>query len=198
MPPKMDECTTRFAYTSFPYTNTITLSSPEFSVQTSISKEDLTKALLSPKSICCASSEDCANYKKPDPPKVYTDEFIRKANKSKYTPKQIIYNPPATVVFWEDGTKTVVKCAEGETYSEYYGFLAALGKKIFTTNSEINRIVKKHIPKDKEEPEMKPTDKSGKKSETFREAAEKTKRRLKEVAEECQKKQNKKKEQKKK
>ena len=27
---------------------------------------------------------------------------------------KIIFNPPATIVFWEDGTKTVVKCsAEG-------------------------------------------------------------------------------------
>lgn len=127
----------------------------------------------------CDSCSDCENFKKKEPPKVNTDEIIRKAHKRKYTPKQIIYNPPATIVFWEDGTKTVVKCSESETYSEYYGFLAALGKKIFETNSEVNRIVKTYIPKPKEEPKMKPTDKSGKKSETFRKNAEKAKKETK-------------------
>lgn len=32
------------------------------------------------------------------------------------TPKQVIFNPPATIVFWDDGSKTVVKCQDlGET-----------------------------------------------------------------------------------
>ena len=26
--------------------------------------------------------------------------------------KKVIFNPPATIVFWEDGSKTVVKCRE--------------------------------------------------------------------------------------
>ena len=26
--------------------------------------------------------------------------------------KNVIFNPPATIVFWEDGSKTVVKCQE--------------------------------------------------------------------------------------
>ncbi len=34
-------------------------------------------------------------------------------------------------------------------YNEYFGFLAALGKKIFGTNSELNRIVKRgQFPKE--------------------------------------------------
>ena len=50
--------------------------------------------------------------------------------------KKVIFNPPATIVIWEDGTKTIVKCMEGDTYDaekglalcymkkacEYYGF----------------------------------------------------------------------------
>ena len=63
---------------------------------------------------------------------------------SKYIPKQIIFNAPATIVFWKDGTKTVVKCMEDEDFNPYYGFVAALAKKIFVTNSEVNRIVKKY------------------------------------------------------
>lgn len=55
---------------------------------------------------------------------------------------RIIFNNPATVVFWTDGTKTVVKCMEGQEFSEYYGFLAALAKKVYGTNSAVKRIVK--------------------------------------------------------
>lgn len=55
--------------------------------------------------------------------------------------KRIIYNNPATIVFWTDGTKTVVKCMKDQPYSEYYGFLCALGKKIYGSNSALNRLV---------------------------------------------------------
>lgn len=83
-----------------------------------------------------------------------------KWNKSKFTPERIVYNPPATIVFWKDKTKTVVKCSEGEEYNEYFGFLAALGKKIFDTNSEVNRIVNKYKPVPKEEPKPEPKPKA--------------------------------------
>ena len=53
----------------------------------------------------------------------------------------IIYNNPATIVFWKDGTKTVVKCMEGTTFNPYYGFVCALAKKVYGSNSLINRIV---------------------------------------------------------
>lgn len=59
-----------------------------------------------------------------------------------YYPKRIVFNPPATIVFWKDGTKTVVKCSEGEPFSEYAGFCAALTKKIFGHNNQIVRLVK--------------------------------------------------------
>jgi len=54
---------------------------------------------------------------------------------------RIIYNNPATVVFWGDGTKTVVKLAKGEKFNKYTAFCAALGKKMYGTNSSLNKIV---------------------------------------------------------
>lgn len=45
--------------------------------------------------------------------------------------KDIIFNPPATVVLWEDGTKTVVKCSENDKFDRYAGFSAAVMKKLF-------------------------------------------------------------------
>jgi hypothetical protein len=62
--------------------------------------------------------------------------------KDKYTPKKIIFNGPATVVFWKDGTKTVVKRAEKDPDNRYNAFCAALAKKIFESNSRVNSIVK--------------------------------------------------------
>ena len=56
-------------------------------------------------------------------------------------PKRIIKNGPAMVVFWKDGTKTVVKRKKGEPDNIYHAFTAALAKKIFGSNSKINSIV---------------------------------------------------------
>ncbi len=35
--------------------------------------------------------------------------------------KNVYFNPPATVVLWDDGTKTIVKCQDGDTYSKETG-----------------------------------------------------------------------------
>lgn len=56
----------------------------------------------------------------------------------------IFYDNVATVVFWTDGTKTVVKCAEGTPYDEYSAFCIALAKKIYGNNSALKRAIKNH------------------------------------------------------
>lgn len=58
-----------------------------------------------------------------------------------FIPKKIIYNGPATIVFWDDGTKTVVKRSEKDIDNKYNAFCAALAKKIYGNNSKINSIV---------------------------------------------------------
>lgn len=58
-----------------------------------------------------------------------------------YKPKRILKHGRATIVFWADGTKTVVKRAEDEPESDYNAFLAALGKKIYGSNGALKRIV---------------------------------------------------------
>ena len=45
--------------------------------------------------------------------------------------KKVIYNKPATIVLWDDGTKTVVKCDEHDTYDPEKGLLIAILKKIY-------------------------------------------------------------------
>ena len=60
-------------------------------------------------------------------------------------PKRIIYNGPATIVFWEDGTKTIVKRSKKEKDNKYNAFCAALAKKIYGNNSKVNRYVNSGI-----------------------------------------------------
>ena len=54
--------------------------------------------------------------------------------------KRIVYNNPATIVFWQDGTKTVVKCMDGEPFDKYAGFCAALVKKAFGSTSKAKKV----------------------------------------------------------
>lgn len=48
--------------------------------------------------------------------------------------KKVIYNDPATIVLWNDGTKTVVKCMEGDTYSKEMGLAMCICKKALGDN----------------------------------------------------------------
>lgn len=56
--------------------------------------------------------------------------------------KKVIFNPPATIVFWLDGTKTVVKCKEGEEFSEWAGIALCLAKKLYGPN--FHKIFRAH------------------------------------------------------
>lgn len=57
--------------------------------------------------------------------------------------KRIIKNGRGTVVFWGDGTKTVVKRAEDEPDNDYAAFTAALAIKVYGSNSRLKRIISK-------------------------------------------------------
>ena len=59
------------------------------------------------------------------------------------TPTKIIMNGPATIVFWADNTKTVVKVSgdDKDKQTPYAGFCACLAKKLFGSNSKVHRIM---------------------------------------------------------
>ena len=64
-------------------------------------------------------------------------------NKSnKLEPERIIHSGPATIVFWNDKTKTVVKCSENDIYDEYEAFCAALAIKMFGSNSHLKKMIR--------------------------------------------------------
>jgi len=59
------------------------------------------------------------------------------------TVRKIIFNFPATIVFWADGTKTVVKMGRGERFDMYHGFTAAVAKKLYGNNTRVKKTVHK-------------------------------------------------------
>ena len=44
--------------------------------------------------------------------------------------EKVMYNNPATVVFWSDGTKTVSKCSGGDVYNPEAGLAICIMKKL--------------------------------------------------------------------
>jgi len=53
-------------------------------------------------------------------------------------PENVIYNDPATIVEWSDGTKTVVKCHPEDSYDEREGFLLCCAKKLMGNTGAYN------------------------------------------------------------
>jgi len=74
----------------------------------------------------------------------------------KYIPARIIKSGPATIVFWADGTKTVVKCGEDTIPDDYAAFCAALGKKVFGSNSALKRAMFNAMDEEKKDMEDEP------------------------------------------
>ena len=56
--------------------------------------------------------------------------------------RDVIFSDPATVVFWSDGTKTVVKTQGGEKYDKEKGLAMAIIKKITGNTGNYYEIFK--------------------------------------------------------
>ena len=61
----------------------------------------------------------------------------------------IIFNGAATIVFWVDGTKTVVKCKEGTEYNAEEGLRWCIIKKLLGDSPEFWNFIKGAVPEDK-------------------------------------------------
>ena len=62
--------------------------------------------------------------------------------------KNVIFNDPATIVFWEDGTKTVVKCQDGDKFDPEKGLAMAVAKKAYGNKGSYCNKMKKWLPKE--------------------------------------------------
>ena len=44
--------------------------------------------------------------------------------------RKVIFHDPATIVYWQDKTRTVVKCKDGETFDKEKGLAMCISKKL--------------------------------------------------------------------
>lgn len=68
--------------------------------------------------------------------------------------EDVIFNGPATIVKWTDGTKTIVKCKEGEINNPYMGLAMCIAKKVLGNKGNFNDVFKKWITPDVINPYM--------------------------------------------
>ncbi len=62
------------------------------------------------------------------------------------TIKDVIYNPPATIVFWMDGTKTVVRCGEYDNFDCEKGLAMAIAKKALGNKGSYYKVFRENVP----------------------------------------------------
>lgn len=62
------------------------------------------------------------------------------------TIKKIMYKPPATIIFWNDGTKTVAVCEKGDVYNRELGFALCVLKKKYG-NKKVHDMLDKYVHK---------------------------------------------------
>ena len=114
--------------------------------------------------------ESCINWNKSD---IYKDAFTNHFNQKESTantnrnsntfkPKyysydlcygsleplkitNVVFNNPATIVFWSDKTKTIVKC-ENEAFDEEKGLAMAISKKFLGNKGNYYNEFKKWLP----------------------------------------------------
>lgn len=60
-------------------------------------------------------------------------------------PERVIFNDPATIVFWDDGSKTVVKCQPGDVFDKEKGLALAYVKRLYNNKGNFNEVFKKWI-----------------------------------------------------
>lgn len=62
--------------------------------------------------------------------------------------KNVIFNDPATIVFWADGSKTVVKAQDGDIFDPEKGLTMAISKKALGNKGNYCNELKKWLPKE--------------------------------------------------
>lgn len=61
--------------------------------------------------------------------------------------RSVIFNEPATIVFWEDDTKTVVKCNQNEEYDPEKGLAMAIAKKYLGNQGNYYDVFRDNLKK---------------------------------------------------
>lgn len=65
--------------------------------------------------------------------------------------KDVKFSGPATIVFWTDGTKTVVKCRKGDKFDPEKGIAMACAKKLMGNEDGYHREIAKYTKTEKKD-----------------------------------------------
>ena len=103
--------------------------------------------------VYCGECHGFSNWASADSRKDYTN--YSKATRPIIRIKKVIFNAPATIVYWDDGSKTVVKCSENDTFDWEKGLAMAIAKKALGDQGNYYNEFKKWMPE--EEPVADPT-----------------------------------------
>jgi hypothetical protein len=88
-----------------------------------------------------------------NPHRIAYDEIIKKEGYSKFELfataigieiQKVIFNDPVTIVYWSDGTKTVVR-ATNEKFDQEKGLAMAISKKAFGNKGNYFNNIKKWV-----------------------------------------------------
>ena len=82
-------------------------------------------------------------YKKPILHHIYANNYLNFSLDNIPEVKKVIFNDPATIVYWKDGTKTVVKCQKGDVFDLEKGFAMAFLKKCWGNKGNFNDNLRK-------------------------------------------------------
>lgn len=83
-----------------------------------------------------------------EPKKVATSTFYSKRNETKFTPlympriREVMFNDPATICWFEDNSKTVAVAGHGDKYDKETGLAICMLKRVLG-NKEYRRIMDK-------------------------------------------------------
>lgn len=75
---------------------------------------------------------------------------FKRGDMNLFTIKKVIFNDPATIVLWADGTKTIVKCGEDDFYDAEKGLAMAISKKALGNQGNYYNTFKKYLPEKEE------------------------------------------------
>lgn len=81
---------------------------------------------------------------------LHAEEFREEPVKPReiYIPeiKNAYFNDPVTIVMWEDGTKTMVRCQDGDEYCAETGLALCIAKKALGNMPNFNNVFRKWVP----------------------------------------------------
>lgn len=155
--------------TSIPIGDSITYS-PNSSTVAPLSASDIITDIITELPFD-VSFRDFDNSNKGDKKNGEKDMIIIKVENVLKIPevKNVSFTDKATIVRFCDGTESVVKVGEGETFEPYMGFCAAIVKRLFGSTSAAKRCLKKkdvvELNRVKEEEKRKRIDEQKKREE---------------------------------